>query len=130
MAQPLAWFEGSGLSEEAFAVAPLVKACRALQPALHAGHILPIGDEPDGTRWTGLQALLADEGYLAIYRERHPEACAAIRVLDLDGKKLTVRRVLGEGRCRGRTVSPSGELAFELPRPFSFGLFHYRVANA
>lgn len=129
MAQPLAWFEGTGLPEAAFAIAPLVKAYRALQPAIHAGHILPLGDEPDGTRWTGLQSLLKDEGYFAVYREHHPETRAKIRVLDLDGKKLRVRRVLGEGRCRGRTVSAAGELTFEMPRPFSFGLFHYRVVD-
>lgn len=129
MAQPLAWFEGSSLPEEAFAIAPLVKAYRKLQPAIHSGHILPIGEEPDGTRWTGMQSILADEGYLAIYREGHPEGRATILVLGLAGKKIAIRRLLGDGRCRSRTVPATGGVAFEMPSPFSFGLFNYRVVE-
>ena len=129
MAQPLAWFEGSGLPEEAFAIAPLVKTYRKHQQALHAGHILPIGDEPTGTGWTGFQSLHENEGYLAIYRERNDTRRAAVPILGLDGRVLAVRRILGQGRCCGRTVSASGTLTFEMPEPFSFGLFHYRIAQ-
>lgn len=127
MAQPLAWFEASHLPEEAFAIAPLVKAYRKHQMAIHAGHILPIGGEPSGIGWTGFQSIQDREGFFAVYRERNADDRQSLAVIGLEGKRLRIRRVLGDGRCRGRTVSSSGELTFEMPTPFSFGVFHYTI---
>ena len=57
MAQPLAWFEGSELPEEGRAIAPIVKAYREHMSEIHQGIILPIGEEPSGTSWTGFQSV-------------------------------------------------------------------------
>ena len=80
MAQPLAWFEATGLPEEAFDIAPLIRTYRAHQERIHAGQIFPIGEEPSGTSWTGFQSLRGDEGYLIVYREHNDRSEARLRL--------------------------------------------------
>ena len=56
-AQPLAWFEATGLPEEAFEIAPVIKKYKEVQFDFHSGSILPIGEEPSGKSWCGFQSL-------------------------------------------------------------------------
>jgi hypothetical protein len=126
-AQPLAWFEATGLPEEAFAIAPLVRTCRQHQARLHEGLILPIGEEPSGLAWTGFQSMREEEGYLIVYREWTDRPSARLRLWGLAGRRLRARCVAGHGNDFGATVGADGGLALCLPAPFTFGLYAYEV---
>lgn len=128
MAQPLAWFEGSNLPEEAFDIAPVVKAYRQHQTRIHSGTILPLGAEPDGTAWTGFQSLVSEEeGYLVVYREFNPNDWADMPLFDLAGKRIHCQHLCGQGGDFAATVGATGKLRFSLPVPHSFALYRYRV---
>jgi len=128
MAQPLAWFEGSHLPEEAFAIAPVIKTYRQHQSRIHSGAILPIGAEPDGTSWTGFQSLVSErEGYLLVFREVNPNDKAALALYDLAGKRLQCQHLCGQGRDFRPMVGATGKAYFTLPAPHSYALYHYRI---
>ena len=128
MGQPLAWFEGSGLPEEAFEIAPTVKAYRKHQSQIHKGTILPVGAEPNGASWTGFQSLLNDkEGYLLIFREYNKNSEAKILLHDLAGKKIKCVQICGQGKDFSDKVDADGELTFKLPAAHSFALYKYTV---
>jgi hypothetical protein len=130
VAQPLAWFEASGLPEEAFAIAPLVRLYRELQPQIHAGHILPIGDEPDGHRWTGFQSILDDSsGFILVLRENHPADTHPVGTLLPAGSSVELSPVWPAGPVRLGRVENDRTLDFCLPAPFAFELLRYRVVE-
>lgn len=67
--QPLGWFEISNLPEHYFTqIKPLVDLWKQHRDAIHAGTILPVGNEPDGVAWSGMVSLADDNksGYLLI----------------------------------------------------------------
>jgi len=128
VAQPLAWFEGSALPEEAFAIAPVIKAYRQHQSRIHQGTILPIGGEPDGTSWTGFQSLLTEEeGYLLIFREYNQDDQGNISLYDLAGEHIQCQHICGQGKDFSVRVERDGEVTFSLPAEHSFGLYQYLV---
>jgi len=128
MAQPLAWFEGSALPEEAFAIAPVIKAYRQHQSHIHEGVILPIGAEPDGTSWTGFQSLVTEEeGYLLVFREYNQDDQARIALYDLGGRSIQCRHICGQGRDFSATAEHDSAVTFSLPSEHSFALYRYRV---
>jgi alpha-galactosidase len=127
VAQPLAWFEATGLPEEAFEITPLIHVYRAHQERLHAGQILPIGEEPSGTSWTGFQSMRKDGGYLCLYREGNDRDSAVMRLWGLVGKRVRLRRVAGWGESFGDVVSADGQLRFRLPEPFTYVFYEYQV---
>ncbi len=128
MAQPLAWFEATGLPPEAFAIADVVQRYREHQVAIHAGQIFPIGEEPSGTGWTGFQSLRRREGYLLVMREHNHRPNTMMRLYELAECDLTLRCVLGEGEDRVVRVGAEGQVSFQLPNPYSFALYAYQVA--
>ena len=127
MAQPLAWFEATGLPEDAFDIAPLIRTYRAHQERIHAGQIFPIGEEPSGTSWTGFQSLRGDEGYLIVYRELNDRSEARLRLWNAAGRTIRCTLIAGQGRDFLAAVDAGGEVSFALDRPFSFALYAYRV---
>jgi hypothetical protein len=126
-AQPLAWFEASGLPEEALAIAPLVRTYRQHQVRLHEGQILPIGEEPSGTRWTGFQSMGEGGGYLLLYREWNEREEARIALWGLAGASLRCAHVAGHGVDFETEAGPEGEIAVRLPGPFTFALYRYEL---
>jgi alpha-galactosidase len=127
MAQPLAWFEASGLPEEAFALAPVLAEYRRHQERIHAGHIFPIGEEPSGTSWTGFQSVRADGGYVAVYRELNDRPSARVRLWRPPSGKIELRPVIGAGRAFTAAPDADGAVEFALPEPFSYALYEYRM---
>ena len=97
MAQPLAWFEATGLTKEAFAIAPLVHTYREYQERIHAGQIFPIGEEPSGTGWTGFQSLRGDEGYLIVYREHNDRSETRLKLWNVAGRMIHCTLIAGPG---------------------------------
>ncbi len=111
MAQPLAWFEATGLPEGAFEIAELVRIYREHQLRIHAGRIFPIGEEPSGTGWTGFQSLRDGEGYVLLLREHNDRPSANLKLYNLADRAASVPLRAGPGRglrrcgrCRGPGV--------------------------
>ncbi|NUP99388.1 MAG: alpha-galactosidase, partial [Armatimonadetes bacterium] len=126
-AQPLAWFEVQNLPAAGREIAPLVRAYRAVQPELHGGCILPVGDEPDGTSWPGFQSVESpQQGLLLVYRECNDQPAGYYRLFGTAaGERFSLTPVLGHGQAAEVEVDASGHLAVALPRPFSFALYRY-----
>ena len=131
MAQPLAWFEATGLPEEAFDIAPLARVYRKHQARIHAGWILPIGEEPNGTSWTGFQSVCDDEGYVVVYRERNQRPDASLRLWNLAKQTLRFTALAGHGDdFTATTDAEEGGVRFALPDPFTFALYRYENVSA
>ncbi len=105
---PLGWFETSNLADEDVAeIRELVKVWKAHRAAIHSSPILPIGEEPDGARWTGFAAM---GGYLLAFRELSESESFEVPANLFGGGAVTVRKLAGqgdvelhEGRLRVRT---------------------------
>ncbi|PYI50285.1 alpha-galactosidase [Paenibacillus flagellatus] len=133
---PLAWMELSGLSErDAETLAPLIALFNRLKATTSRGHVLPIGDEPSGTGWTGLQCAVNErEGLILAFREYTDEAVGSFRLWGDRGASLRLEcLVRSGGRDRldfagdAVVLQPDGDgrIAVSLNRPLSFGLYRY-----
>lgn len=130
MAQPLAWFEATGLPDEAFATSELIKTYLTNRPAIHGGQIFPIGEEPNGRAWTGFQSIKNEkEGFLLVFRENNDRPASAIKTWLPVGKRVRFRAVAGAGKPFDAPVLPGGMLAITLPTGNSFALYRYEVIN-
>ncbi len=130
MAQPLAWFEGGNLPEEAFATAPLIHTYYSVMHEIHSGRILPIGDEPSGSGWTGFQSIRDENsGYVIIFRELNEGSSALVKTWFSAGEEIKFRQILGHGRDFEALVNRHGEIEFSLPKVHSFSLYKYLVQN-
>ncbi len=128
MAQPLAWFEGSGLPDKAFATGAVIKAYRQHQSRIHEGTILPIGKEPNGTSWTGFQSMLSKkEGYVLVFREYNPASQGDMSLYDLANKSVSFEHICGQGKSFETKTGANGQVNFVLPSGHSFALYQYRV---
>lgn len=126
--QPLAWMEASGLPEESFGINQLVESYKKVMGKFHEGYIFPIGNVPDGFSWTGFQSMTDDtSGYFLIYRENNDSGSAMIETCLPPDRNVKLEKILGYGSSFEFITGDSGEIAFRLPRKFSFGLFRYEV---
>ncbi len=124
-AQPLAWFEGSGLPEEAFEAADIIRIYRRHQRRIHSGMIFPIGEEPTGTGWTGFQSIVDESsGYVLVFREYTRRKSAGLRLRRAEGAEVALTPVLG---CGSALRAPSETIEFALPEPLSYALYAYRL---
>lgn len=130
MAQPLAWFEGTGLPEEAYAIAPLIARYRRHRETMHAGTILPVGEEPCGRGWTGFQSLAGESGWLLVFRERNDRGETRLQTWLPAGARIKSERLWGAPGTRlGSRVDADGRLSVSLPAPFTFAWFRYRLLD-
>jgi hypothetical protein len=129
MAQPLAWFEATGLPDEAFRISRLITEYREHQAALHAGQIFPIGEEPSGAGWTGFQSLAKDGGYVLVFREYNEQASATLKLHDVADHEVRFHHVLGDGSDFVAEAGDSGRVNFSLPEPHSFALYQYACGS-
>lgn len=127
MAQPLAWFEGTGLPQEAFRTGNLIKSYRKIQSDIHKGMILPIGNEPDGICWTGFQSIQENKGYLLIIRESSVENSYKIKTWLKSGQQIKCESISGSGKSFVAKVDETGCVKFRLDKPNTFALYHYTV---
>ncbi len=126
--QPLAWMELSGLPGKGLEAASLLRHYVSIQSAFHNGIILPIGNEPDGKSWTGFQSIVSDkEGYFLVYREQHPIHHQELKVRLAIGKSYELIPLFGERNTTTSEIGPDGKLVFDLPSPWSFGFYKYRL---
>ncbi len=128
-AQPLAWFEASRLPDEGLTLGQTIRRYREYQEKIHAGKIFPIGDEPNGTAWTGFHSCQEDHGFLIIYRELNRRDGAAIKLWNLNGKTLNCKCLLGQGKDFIGEVGDDGRIFFSLPQPWTFALYEYQIRS-
>jgi len=127
-AQPLAWFEGTGLPAEAITVgAPAIKKYREIQTDLHKGSIFPIGDEPSGRSWTGFQSVQEGKGYFIIFREANNDAKCEMKTWLKPGTNVKCAVVIGKGKSFTAKAGVDGAITFELPEKNSYALYSYSV---
>lgn len=129
MGQPLAWFEGSGLPGEAFEISPLIKKYRDVQHDIHNGLIFPIGDEPNGSSWTGFQSISDDEGYFLIFREYNNSEYQNIKTHLSANAHVKFRQVLGVGEDFSQVIGEDQKVKFKLPGKHTFTLYKYKIIN-
>jgi len=127
-AQPLAWFEGTGLPEEAFLSAPVVKKYREIQADFHNGYILPVGDEPSGASWTGFQSIKTgeNEGYVLVFREQNKDTEKEIKLHRLLPGKYQFEKIIGEGQSFESEVN-IGVVRLTLPNVNTYTLYKYSM---
>ncbi|SDE37082.1 Melibiase [Paenibacillus sp. UNCCL117] len=154
-ANPLAWMELTGLPSAPFEQLRLaIQDVKPYHSDLLSGHIVPIGEEPTGTGWTGMQSIVSDRsGYLLIIRERHPSETCSYELFvpglasgpDAGGSsqpygellctpllQMDERDRLVRPRPEGAAFAPlqlrpdeRGAYTFTRPAPFTFALYHY-----
>jgi hypothetical protein len=118
--------EAGNLPPEAFTTAELIALYRDHLAGWQGGEILPIGEEPSGTSWTGFQSVGADgEGYLLVFREQHEEARQLIRTFLDRNTKYQLTSLYGPSVELNLTTDGQGGLELYLPEPDSFLFLKY-----
>lgn len=127
-AQPLAWFEGTGLPAEAFSTGKLIKTYLLHNPEIQAGQIFPIGNEPNGKQWTGFQSIgNVKEGYILVFREDNVALKSSVKTWFSAGQRVSFTSVAGSGKSFDGQVLNGGQVEFELPLKNSFALYKYAI---
>ncbi len=129
-ANPLFWEALTAISSEDLRqLQSLIAIYKQHRDAIFAGHILPIGDEPSGSSWTGFQShnFARAGGYAIIFREANPEEERAFHLSFLDEKAV---RFYSLTDSTPEIVKPPSapEVAFRLPHEKSFRLYQYTTA--
>ena len=127
IAQPLAWFEVSGLPDEAFAVSKLVATYKSIVKDLHGGDVFPIGDEPNGFNWTGFQSVYQKRGYILLFRENNKSSLKKVNTVLGPGKSIKLKLLAGEGHNFNALTGENGNIDFELTNRKSFALYEYKL---
>ena len=128
--QPLAFMESTGLPEEAFSINPTIEDYKKVMGAFHRGSIFPIGKEPDGSSWTGFQSISNEHsGYFLIFRENNEHTSFEIETYISGDQKVKLEKILGSGSNFDCMTGDNGQITFQLPGKFSYGLFYYEVES-
>ena len=113
---PLGWFEVSNLPDTYVAQAGgLIRLWKQYREEIHTGHILPIGQTPDGVSWTGFCSIGRRSVHVLVFRELSD---AASHTFDVPGiSQDSVPTLLaGEGEAtlvgEGMRISEVGPLRF------------------
>lgn len=135
----LAWMETTGLTaSQSASLSRVIEAVKPHHPAILGGHVLPLGEEPSGASWTGLQSITdANNGYLLIIREMHQlsdyamplwggdheSAIHLTEIIRMEEKDVIIAN---QGEESIQVVPDArGNYPFALPAPFSFVLYRY-----
>jgi alpha-galactosidase len=118
LTSPLGWFEVQNLPDHYIKeAAPLIAIWKKHRAAITRGSILPIGETPDGTAWTGFVSISADQRtvYALLFRELNDRSGYSEILPPLNTmEKWRVETLSGEGSV---TVLPRGRLAVAIPKP-------------
>ncbi len=130
-ASPLAWMEMSALDGESrTSLKKAIFAYSSVQADILGGHVLPIGQEPDGFGWTGFQSVGTDgTGYLLILREKNEASANHYKLWNLKNCKLQLNPILGDTCQHSVAVDRGGMAEFSLEKPFSYALYQYTTTK-
>lgn len=126
-ANPLAWMELTNLDEESVKILQnVINVYRKYQPEILSGYILPIGQEPSGTSWTGFQSITGEEkGFLLIIREYNKDDNYNFKLWKVRNKKLQLHRLSGKGEDQIVNVDENGQVNLCLDGKFQYSLYAY-----
>lgn len=128
--QPLAWFEGSGLPQEALGINKLISRYKEVQHDFHTGVILPVGNEPSGRSWTGFQSIKNEKrGYFIFFREYTPSDKGVVATWLPEGARVKLTPVLGHGKAATKRTGHNGAIEIELSRVNDFVMYRYEVQD-
>lgn len=138
---PLAWMELSSLDEAQVAnLSAIIHAIKPYHKDILAGQVMPIGQEPSGVSWTGLQSITSPtSGYILVMREWNDEssfamklwgipAGASLRLTELvrmDEKDVVLAQT--EATVTLLASENNGKYVFNRPAPFTFAIFRYEL---
>ena len=128
--QPLAWMEASNLPEEAYSIKDVIEAYKEIQHEFHNGVILPVGEEPSGTSWTGFQSLTDDKnGFLLVFREANEDKDGEVKTWLHEGDKITLIPLLDkkDDAPQKLRVGKNGRLNVSLASPNDYALYRYSI---
>jgi alpha-galactosidase len=130
-AQPLAWFEGSNLPKEAFAVSPTIGSYKKVMTDFHSGVILPIGDEPSGKNWTGFQSqqIGNNKGYVLVFRELNDFGTKEFTLPLLSAGTYRFEPIAGNGHVFKSKTGTDKKITFAIEKPNSFAFYRYEKIN-
>ncbi|MEI6078083.1 MAG: alpha-galactosidase [Verrucomicrobiota bacterium] len=118
-ASPLGWFEVSNLPEHyQKSVAELVSVWKREREQLFSGHILPIGEVPDGQCWTGFASVSKDgkSSYVLIFREQSLSAEWSLDLKMFSGGQKRITKLAGKGEA----AISGNTLSVQIPEPLQY----------
>ena len=124
---PLGWFEASNLpaaySEQ---VGPLASIWKTHRDGIFGGSILPLGDEPSGTGWTGFASISPDRrgGHLLLLRECNDSPRHVYELGELAGSdcgNLPCEVLAGHGSASFR----NGQVEATIPNSLDYLLIRF-----
>ncbi|WP_240479680.1 alpha-galactosidase [Paenibacillus wynnii] len=126
-ANPLAWMEQTGLDEESIRIlGEIIPKYKEFQSDILGGHVLPIGDEPNGTTWTGFQSITSDNGgYLLVVKEYNTNPQHRYKLWNLSDKTIHLESILGSGVQETVSVDNEGYATFQMDGKFKYALYKY-----
>ena len=128
--QPLAWFEGSNLPRKLSYVSKTISEYKKVWKDFHEGYILPVGEIPDGSSWSGFQSIIDDKsGYFLVFRENNDIAMSEIKTYLKPNIHLNMILISGSGEDEALQVDGTGNVKFFLPNAFSFALYLYNIIH-
>ena len=119
-ASPLAWMELSEISAARMAaMKELVRRWKRERPTLHGGVTFPVGERPDGFRWTGFVTRNenANVGYALFFREASEMSQWRLDLGDYFADGVKAAEVIGG---RGEAKVDGGALAVTVPKRNDF----------
>jgi alpha-galactosidase len=134
---PLAWMELTRLAEQQMdCLSRTIQALKPYHAEILAGQVLPIGEEPSGASWTGLQSICSPtHGYVLIFRELHESDSAAMKLWGVSGvvnvtelMRMDVKDEVIIPQSQLQMVwesTPQGEYVVTRPAPFTFVMYRY-----
>ncbi|MBI4978124.1 MAG: alpha-galactosidase [Spirochaetes bacterium] len=134
VSHPLLWMELQHLTpDDASTLANIIAVFKQHRDALHAAEVFPIGEIPDGTSFTGFQAVTgADEGYLILIKEYSSRQSYRYKLTDAAGRTLTVTE-LATNASGGYTVAAAvdaeGYIDVSISSPRSYVFLKYCIEN-
>lgn len=121
MTSPLGWFEVQNLPPSYVKeAAPLIAVWKQYRNRMATGTVLPIGEAPDGTSWTGFVSISSDSRtvYALLFRELNDRSGYSLILPTLNTKdKWHVETLAGDGSL---TILPRGRLAVTIPKPQNY----------
>ncbi|CAN7538173.1 alpha-galactosidase [Paenibacillus sp. LjRoot153] len=139
---PLAWMELTSLTDQQIdCLSTIIQALKPNHADILSGQVLPIGEEPSGASWTGLQSICGlTHGYVLIFRELHESDTAAMKLWGVSGVvnvtellRMDVKDEVLIPRTQLQMVwesTPQGEYVVTRPAPFTFVLYRYDTSSS
>jgi hypothetical protein len=132
MACPLCWFEPSDLSAAATqGIRRVLDLHHRIKDELLTGCTLPIGAEPDGRSWTGLQCLNQEtptRGLVQVFREFNDQPTARLPMHRVRSGQSVSLQCLSHDEPGVTVTADEGGVPFAIARDRDFRLYRYEIA--